>query len=97
MSSEANRTRTLLEVDDGEYCKRCGCELPGEKTDSEGRRVVWQPSKREWEVIEKCPDCWVRQQLRNLYTEAGERFNGEIPDRLQYDEIRPYGQGDLDG
>lgn len=79
--SEARRG-SRLELDDGEYCKRCGAELPGSKTNPDGQRIIWDSDGLEWNVIELCPECWTEKRLQMLRGECMARYAGECSEVL---------------
>ena len=77
------RDGSKLAIDDPNYCKECGAELPEGwygAEDDDGAPLAYYDG--EWHRIERCKDCWAHEQLRQLLSESMERFDGEIPEVL---------------
>lgn len=82
------RSGTKLEVDDPDYCKECGAELPtGDITarDDEGRLLIWKSCEGGWETVETCPECWVEKRISRLRNECAERYGGHLAEVLARD------------
>lgn len=81
---DPRREHSKLEVEDPEHCKKCGAELPTDKFtiyDAQGRPMNWTDDG-DFEVIEKCPDCWAERKIQLLKDESRSRYTGELPEAL---------------
>jgi predicted amidophosphoribosyltransferase len=76
------RRGTRLESDDPKHCKKCGAEIPhvDDYTDKYGRPIAWVSG--DWVALERCHDCWAKDQLRQLRFECMERYNGHSSEVL---------------
>lgn len=80
------REGSRLEVDDPEYCKECGREIPYDENfnahDPQGRPMAYVAAKDAWVVLELCPDCWAEERIEKLVLESMARFHGEVGEVL---------------
>lgn len=87
-SSDSRRPGSKLEVDDPDYCKRCGAEI---QCDDDADWVVRDEDgvyesydgRGEWKRVEKCIDCWLDSELAVLRTRAESIYDGELPEVLR--------------
>jgi len=86
LGDDVDRDGTRLEVDDPEYCKKCGGEIPYNEDfhahDPQGRPMSYIGDRDEWVVLEYCPDCWAEERIHELIAESYSRFHGEIGEVL---------------